>query len=114
MLKAVGISLYIVSLLIHRFWGANDVALWVALYHMLQNIALALICLDGLKSRLSIRLICTNGLAYFSSAFVFYAFALVTNQKIYFSNCGEAGVVLGWLISISTAITLLHAYATRK
>ena len=117
MLKALpsyGIAIYIVSLLIHRYLGANDVAFWVALYHLLQNLGLSLVCAGLLFNRSKYKLINSIGLCYFSSAFVFYVYAFVTNQHIYFSNCGAAGKVLSYLIAIAIILTIIDAYANRR
>lgn len=114
MLKALGVLIYIASLLIHCYWGVRDVAFWVALYHMLQNLALSLVCVDAMVGRQKYLVVFIGGLTYFASAFVFYAYALSTNQLIYFSNCGAAGKVLLGLISIATALTLIDHYARRR
>ena len=113
MLKALGIAIYLVSLLLHYKWGVNGVAFWVALYHFLQNLGLACICSDAIISKSKYASIYVVGVVYFSSAFVFYIYALITKQLIYFSNCGASGKVLSWLIIIAIALTSIDCYARR-
>lgn len=111
---AIGILVYIVSLIIHFAWGSNQSAFWISLFYMLQNIGLALICLCGFKQKLAYRIVLVSAFTYFASAFVFYAYALIANKLIYFSNCGEAGKILFWLIGASILLTLIDAWRDGK
>ena len=113
MIKALGIAIYLVSLLLHYKWGVNGVAFWVALYHCLQNLGLACICSDAIISKSKYASIYVVGVVYFSSAFVFYLYAVLTNQLIYFSNSGEAANVLTLLLVIALLVTFFERYVRR-
>ena len=115
MIKEYGILLYLAGLYLHYRFGDNALHFWVALFYVIQNLALCLICLSGsFKGKLHKLLTNRIGLCYFSSAFVFYVYAFATNQHIYFSNCGAAGKVLSYLIAIAIILTIIDAYANRR
>ena len=115
MIKEYGILLYLAGLYLHYKFGDNALPFWVALFYITQNIALCLICAkNALKGNLIQLLINRCAIAYFSSAFVFYVYAFVTNQHIYFSNCGAAGKVLSYLIAIAIILTIIDAYVNRR
>ena len=115
MTKEYGILLYLAGLYLHYKFGDNALPFWVTLFYVIQNLALCFICFkDSIKGTLHIVLINRIGLCYFSSAFIFYVYAFVTNQHIYFSNCGAAGKILSYLIAIAVILTIIDAYANRR
>lgn len=115
MLKALGISIYALGLLVHYKFGSNAIFFWCAFYMIIQNLGMLLVCLDLFNSKkLVYRLISRAGFTYFASAFVFYIISLIYELKIYFSQSGFAGSILSWLLLISVTLTLIDAYATRK
>ena len=115
MFKAIGILLYLCVMLLHYFIGNNELPFWVMLWYLAQNTAMCLFCLDIISSKkLGIKLAGRIGVTYFSSAALFYLYAFTTNQKIYFSNCGAAGIVLAALIVIAVLLTLIDAWRNGK
>jgi len=113
MLKEYGILLYLTGLYLHYKFGDNALAFWVSLFYVIQNLALCLICLkDSFKGSFLKVIINRIGLTYFANAFVFYAYAFITDQYVYFSNSGAAGEVLSYLIAISIILTIIDAYAS--
>lgn len=111
----MGILLYLCVILLHYFMGNNESPFWVMLWYFTQNTAMCLFCLDIISNKkLVIRLAGRIGVTYFSSAALFYLYAFTTNQKIYFSNCGDAGLVLAALIIIAVLLTLIDAWRDGK
>lgn len=114
-LKEIGLLIYLAGLLLHYEWGKEAQPFWIALYFAIQNAAMCLICaVDSNHKELFKKAINRLGCAYFSSAAIFYIYALSTKQNIYFSNSGFAGYVLSALLLIALILTLIDAYATRK
>ena len=114
MIKEYGILLYLAGLYLHYKFGDNALPFWVGLFYIIQNLALVLICLkDAIKGSFIKLIINRCAITYFASAFIFYIYALITKQLIYFSNCGSAGKVLSWLIIIAIALTSIDCYARR-
>jgi hypothetical protein len=115
MAKEYGILLYLAGIYLHCKLGDNSLPFWVGLFYIIQNLALGIMCTkNAIKGSFMQLIINRCGLMYFASAFVFYVYALTTNQLIYFSNCGAAGVVLSWLIVIAVILTSIDYYARRR
>ena len=114
-LKEIGLLIYLAGLLLHCEWGKEAQPFWVALYFTIQNAAMCFVCsVDCNHHNLFKKTINRLGCVYFSSAAIFYTYALITRQNIYFSNSGFAGYVLSALLFIALILTLIDAYATRK
>lgn len=115
MVRAIGIAIYALGLAIHYEFGSNAIFAWCAFYMLVQNLGMALICLnDFIAKNIFIRIVSRAGLTYFSSAFVFYLVVLFGSKEIYFAQSWLAGNVLIWLLLIAVTLTIIDAYATRR